>query len=421
MAEFERVFLVILDSVGVGELPDAADFGDEGSNTLGNIAKVMDSDGSPLKIPFLRSLGIANIIPLDGVPPAENPLAYYGKMAEISAGKDTTSGHWEMMGVIRSEPSRTFPNGFPPALVMQLEEACGVEFLLNKPYSGTEAIKDFGEEHCRTGRPILYTSADSVLQIAVHVELTPLEKLYEWCEAARRLSVGQYLVDRVIARPFVGGIVSREPMTVNPDEFVRTSDRKDYSISPPETYLDRLRNVGVKVTGVGKISDIFAGRGIDESFKTRGNDDGMAVTLRLVREGGQGFYFINLVDFDSKYGHRNNVEGYAEALERFDGQLVELLEILRDDDLLVLAADHGNDPTTISTDHSREYVPLLCYISGARDGANRARDEAVRARDMELGTRDTFADLGATVLANWGVSDAPVGKSFLDKITFCLR
>ncbi|MEP0813059.1 MAG: phosphopentomutase [bacterium] len=438
---FSRVFLIVLDSVGVGELPDAGHFGDRGSNTLGNIAAAANgreslpdfgwpkraaefvkpfgaellpkgsAAGAPrLTLATLQSLGIANIIPLAGIPPVNHPRAFFGKMAERSAGKDTTSGHWEMMGVIRSEPSRTYPDGFPAEMVKELEAACGTKFLLNKPYSGTEALKDFGQRHCETKMPILYTSADSVLQIAAHTTFIPVERLYEMCEAARAVAQGKWLVDRVIARPFRGGIAGLNPLRVEPEKFERAHEqRKDYSIMPPRTYLNELRDAGVKVTGVGKIGDIFAGSGLDDSIHTEGNADGMKKTMQLAKSGGKGFYFINLVDFDSKYGHRNDPAGYAAALEDFDSWLGGFLQKLKNDDLLLIAADHGNDPTTPSTDHSREYVPLIAYVpSSARVRAG--------SHPRSLGVRESFADLGATVCENFGILKVPVGASFLSEI-----
>ena len=415
MPSFSRIFVIVLDSVGVGELPDAHAFGDAGSDTLGNVARYAAENGAGLAMPNLMKLGLGNAYllancgaaPPPGIVPAENTSGFFGVMTEKSAGKDTTSGHWEMMGVIRSEPSRTFPGGFPPEFVRNLSEACGAEFLLNKPYSGTEAIYEFGEESIRTGKPILYTSADSVLQIAAHTDFTPLETLYKWCEAARLLAQGDYLVDRVIARPFAGGVVSREPLALDPAGFTRTGDRKDYSISPPETHLDLLTGFGVRVTAVGKIKEIFAGRGVSESHKTAGNENGMEVTARLARDGGGGFYFVNLVDFDSKYGHRNDPTGYAAALSEFDGWLGGFLPLLGGGDLLIITADHGNDPTTPSTDHSREYVPLLCLPP---------RHGAAGAASRSLGVRGTFADVGATLLENWGIVNTLAGTSFLREL-----
>ncbi len=419
MQNFSRIFAIVLDSAGIGELPDAHAFGDEGSNTLGNVARFAAKSGARFSMPNLMKLGLGNAYmlanpaasPPPAIVPADKPAGFFGAMAEKSAGKDTTSGHWEMTGVIRTEPSRTFPDGFPPEFVERLSEKCGVEFLLNKPYSGTEAIKDFGEESVRTGKPILYTSADSVLQIAAHVEFTPLEKLYEFCLAARALAQGEYLVDRVIARPFAGGITCRDPLALNSAEFARTGDRRDYSISPPETHLDLLTGSGVRVIAVGKIKEIFAGRGVTESHKTSDNAHGMEAAATLAKTGGEGFYFVNLVDFDSKYGHRNDPAGYARALTEFDDWLPEFLPALGGGDLVVITADHGNDPTTPSTDHSREYVPLLCFsprFELADCGGASARS---------LGIRDTFADLGASVLENWGIVNTLAGTSFLAMLT----
>lgn len=398
-APFQRVFLVVLDSLGIGELPDAADYGDQGSDTLGNLARAV-----PLHLPNLARLGLGNIRPLEGIPPAPSPLACYGRSALASPGKDTTAGHWEMACIRLTRPFPTYPNGFPPEILREFQRRIGREILGNVPASGTEIIERLGEEHLRTGRPIVYTSADSVFQVAAHEEVIPLPELYRTCEIARELLCGEHEVGRVIARPFLG----------RPGAFVRDHrNRKDYAVAPPRgMLLDRLAEAGVRVCAVGKIYDIFLGRGIAEHRKTRDNAHGMAEILRAAESFPQGLVFANLVDFDSLYGHRNDAVGFARALEAVDAWLPELLGKLRQDDLLILTADHGNDPTTPSTDHSREYVPLLVYGARARRGVN-------------LGTRSSLADLGRTVAENFlGRERSPrapaalpeKGTSFLDAI-----
>ena len=344
----KRVFLIVLDSFGVGELPDAADFSDEGSNTL---AAVQSSD--KFNVPNLAKFGLFNIngCSRGKFVPVEEPVADYGKMLELSRGKDTTTGHWEIAGIVSERPLPTYPEGFPPEVIEAFERQCGREVLCNKPYSGTEVIKDYGEEHLKTGKLIVYTSADSVFQIAAHESIVPLSELYRYCEIARAILVGEHGVGRVIARPFGGEY-----------PFRRLSGRHDYSLIPPkETMLDRLKSRGYDVISVGKINDIFAGCGVSESNPTVNNDDGMDKTIEIAKRDFSGLCFTNLVDFDMVYGHRNDVDGYASALTRFDERLGELLPLLRDDDLLLITADHGCDPSTPSTDHSREYVPILIY------------------------------------------------------------
>lgn len=356
MAE-KRVFLIVLDSFGVGELPDAADFSDEGSNTL---AAVKTSD--KFNVPNLKKLGLFNI---DGCgdetfAPTMAPLADYGKMQELSRGKDTTTGHWEIAGIVSERPLPTYPDGFPCDVIDAFERECGRGVLCNKPYSGTEVIKDFGEEHLKTGKLIVYTSADSVFQIAAHEDVVPLSELYRYCEIARGILVGEHGVGRVIARPFGGEY-----------PFKRLSGRHDYSLLPPsQTMLDRLKEKGFDVISVGKINDIFAGCGVTESNPTVSNADGMDKTIAFALKDFRGLCFVNLVDFDMVFGHRNDVDGYAQALTEFDVRLGELLPLLRKEDLLIITADHGCDPSTPSTDHSREYVPLLVYPAGQSVGRN---------------------------------------------------
>lgn len=368
----KRVFLIILDGVGVGALPDARHFGDEGSNTLVNIA---DAVGG-LHLPVMESWGLGNITRIAGVNPVVRPEAVYGRMAEASPGKDTTTGHWEMMGVILAHPFPTYPLGFPVEVMEDFARAVGRKALGNKPASGTKIIEELGPEHLKTGRPIVYTSADSVFQIAAHEEVIPPAELYRICQAAREILQGEHMVARVIARPFAG----------RPGAFYRTEGRKDFSVSPPEeTLLDFLSARGIKTIGVGKIGDIFNGRGLTGSFRTGGNRETIGKVMELVqREKSPALIFANCVDFDSLYGHRNDVAGFARALEEIDGQLGKVAAGLGEEDLLIVTADHGCDPTTVSTDHSREYVPLL--ITGRRV-----------KKGLPVGTRKTFADLSAAV------------------------
>ncbi|WP_071521231.1 phosphopentomutase [Neomoorella thermoacetica] len=382
--KLDRVILIVLDSVGVGALPDAAQYGDEDSNTLAHIAATVD-----LRLPNLTRLGVGNITPLRGIPPVGTPAAAWGKMASQTAGKDTTSGHWELAGLILERPFPLYPHGFPPEIIEPFEKAIGRRVLGNKPASGTVIIEELGAEHMRTGNPIVYTSADSVFQIAAHEEVIPVEELYRYCKIARRLLTGEHAVGRVIARPFVG----------EPGHFIRTDRRQDFSLEPPRpTLLDAVIAAGLEVMAVGKIKDIFAGRGISRWIHTHDNMDGVDQTRNFMREGERGLIFTNLVDFDMRYGHRNDVAGYAAALEAFDRRLPELLDALETSDALILTADHGCDPTTPSTDHSREYVPLLIY--------------GKRIRPLNIGVRPTFADLGATVADLLGVPYDLPGKSF---------
>ncbi len=382
---FARVILIVLDSVGIGEMPDAALYGDAGSNTLGNLQRVR-----PMRLPNLLSLGLGNIHPMPGLPPTPLPRASYGKCALLSDGKDTTTGHWEMAGIILEKGFPVYPHGFPPELMREFETRIGRKTLGNIAASGTEIIERLGAEHMRTGAPIVYTSADSVFQIAAHEEIIPLGELYRICETARDLLQGPHRVGRVIARPFTGS---------GPGHFQRTRNRHDYAIEPPPgMLLDRLSEHGIPVFAVGKIFDIFLGRGIRHHVRMESNADGLQRTLQAMHSFEAGLLFVNLVDFDMLYGHRNDVAGYAAALEEFDRYLGQILGALRPDDLLILTADHGCDPTTPSTDHSREYTPLLVH--------------GPRARSAPLGTRRTLADIGETIAENFGV---PLhrGESFL--------
>lgn len=384
----KRLFLIVLDSVGIGELPDAANYGDVGSNTLKSASKSSSFNG----MPNMRRLGYFNIDGVDIGERCSHPAGAYARLMEASKGKDTTIGHWEIAGIISPSPLPTYPDGFPDDVINRFEAASGRKVLCNKPYSGTEVIKDYGEEHMKTGDLIVYTSADSVFQIAAHEDVVPVEKLYEYCKIARKLLTGEHGVGRVIARPFVG----------SPGNFTRTTNRHDFSIEPPKkTILDVLNAKGFDVLSVGKIVDIFTGRGITKFVRTTGNADGIDKTLEYMDEDFCGLCFTNLVDFDMLYGHRNNIDGYAAALSYFDDRLPEILDKMRDDDLLMITADHGCDPGTASTDHSREYIPLVMY------GKN------IKA-DINYHTRETFADIGATVLSYFGICDTDIsGTSIL--------
>jgi phosphopentomutase len=384
---FRRIVWIVLDSVGIGEMPDAEAYGDKGSDTLGNIARQRR-----LHLPNLCRLGLANIKPLTGLTPSPSPLGAYGRATLASPGKDTTTGHWEMAGIHLEKPFPLFPHGFPPEVMEPFEQRIGRSTLGNKAASGTEIIKELGEEHVRTGSPIVYTSADSVFQVAAHEEVIPLFELYKICQTARDILRGKYEVGRVIARPFVG----------DPGAFKRTPNRHDYAVPPPKgMLLDVLEKRGIEVFGVGKISDVFLARGIRESETTKSNADGMAKTLAAMKSLESGLIFVNLVDFDQLYGHRNDVEGYARALEEVDAWLPSFEEKLGAEDLAILTADHGCDPTTPSTDHSREYVPVLTY--------------GKQARAVDLGLRKTLSDLGQTVAENFDTRIAN-GESFLPLI-----
>lgn len=383
----KRVFLIVLDSVGIGEAPDAAEFGDLGSNTLKACY-----DSGKLFIPNLERLGIFSI---DGVGYAktnQKVLGSYGRLMEQSRGKDTTIGHWELAGLISEEPLPVYPDGFPKDVLEEFTRRTGREVICNRPYSGTDVIRDYGRDHVETGRLIVYTSADSVFQIAAHEEVVSIEELYRYCEIAREILQGEHGVGRVIARPFVGAY----------PEFARTSNRHDFSLVPPkDTMCDLLCEAGYDVIGVGKIYDIFAGKSIQEAVRTKSNADGMVKTTQLQERDFNGLVFVNLVDFDSVYGHRNDVPGYTNALNEFDIALGEFVGNMREGDLLLITADHGCDPAAPGTDHSREYVPMLAY--GAMVGV-----------DINIGTRGTFADISATVLEFLGVKNTICGKSFLE-------
>ncbi len=381
----KRAVLLVLDSVGVGELPDAADYGDVGSHTLGHIAEAVDG----FSMPNLEALGIGNIEGIPQIDPVESPRADYGRMIEVAQGKDTATGHWEFVGIVMDEPFRTFPDGFDEEIIEEFCEAIGVDGVLgNKAASGTVIIEELGREHMETGKPIVYTSADPVFQIAAHEDVVDIETLYKWCEAAYEVAIPAGL-SRVIARPFVGSW---------PD-FERTERRKDYTFPPPKRMvLDALQEAGVRTTAIGKIGNIYASQGISDEIKTRDNDEGVEQTIRCLGDR-KGLIFTNLVDFDSKYGHRRNPQGYAEALMRFDSQFPALLEAMDEGDLLIITADHGNDPTYEGTDHTREYVPLLVVEVGKENG-------------RDLGTRKTFADIGASIAEFFGV-EWEIGESFL--------
>ncbi len=387
---FTRIILIVMDGVGIGELPDAAAYGDQGSDTLGNIARRVQ-----LQIPALRRLGLGRAARLDEGPlPAAGGTAAVGRMAEASAGKDSVTGHWEMMGVVLSKPFPVFPHGFPRDVIEQFSTRTGRRVLGNKAASGTQIIAELGEEHVRSGALIVYTSADSVFQIAAHEDVVPVSELYRACEIAYDLVCTGMGVGRVIARPFVGA----------PGRFTRTANRHDYALVPPaETVLDRLKAAGQPVVAIGKISDLFAGRGPTLVVKTTSDDDGMDRVEEQMAAVDRGLLFANLVDFDTLYGHRNDVEGYARNLERFDTRLSKILPRLRTTDLLIVTADHGNDPTTPSTDHAREYVPVIAAGPRVRPGT-------------DLGTRATFADIGQTVAEALGVDVIPAGTSFLREI-----
>ncbi|MDI6906202.1 MAG: phosphopentomutase [Thermoanaerobacterales bacterium] len=389
MTTVDRVFLIVLDSVGCGALPDAAAYGDAGSNTLGHTAAAVGG----LKLPHLAAMGLGNVIRLDGVPPAFTPRASWGRMAERSPGKDTTTGHWELAGLILDRPFPVYPEGFPPEVIGEFERLIGRRTLGNRPASGTVIIQELGEEHLRTGYPIVYTSADSVFQVAAHEDVIPVDELYRICRIAREILQGEHAVGRVIARPFTGA----------PGNFRRTERRHDFSLPPTgPTVLDALSKAGVPVTAVGKIYDIFAGRGISRAIHTADNDEGLRAITGAAADVARGLIFANLVDFDMLYGHRNDPRGYAAALEAFDAALPGITVLLRPGDLLIITADHGCDPTTASTDHSREYVPLLVF-------------NPTRPAGRALGTRETFADVAATIAAAFGLR-WPTGESFLKSV-----
>ncbi len=386
----KRVIWIVLDSVGMGELPDAGKFGDIGSNTLGNIAKA-----AGLSLPNMRKLGLGNIEGMVGIEPIEAPIGCYGRLAELSNGKDTTTGHWEMAGIYSKQGFPVYSNGFPKEVIEQFKKEANVEGVLgNCAASGTEIIERLGMEHERTKYPIVYTSADSVFQIACHKSVYPVEELYQMCEKARKILTGKDAVARVIARPFEG----------YKGQYSRTAERKDFSLQPPSDHLlERIKEKGLIVAAVGKIEDIFAGKGITDAVHTKDNMDGVRKTIQYMKRETEGLIFTNLVEFDMKWGHRNDVYGYAKGLEEFDAVLPDILEAMEEEDILVLTADHGCDPTTPSTDHSREYVPVLFYGKKLKQNVN-------------LGTGKSFADIGQTVAELFGLMPLAIGESFLCRI-----
>jgi phosphopentomutase len=391
MMSYKRVTVIVLDSVGIGELPDAAAYGDTGSHTLGHIAQKVPE----LALPNLRKLGLGHIAAIGNWQQDTPTIGYHGKMAEVSVGKDTMTGHWELMGLRIDTPFRTFPNGFPAALLNAFEDETGRSILGNKPASGTEILDELGEQQMKSGAWIVYTSADSVFQLAAHEDVIPLEELYDACRIARRLTMkDEFSVGRVIARPYVG----------KPGAFVRTSNRHDYAVKPPQpTLLNVLKSNEHDVIAVGKINDIFCGEGISRAIPTKSNADGIAVTLREMQSDFHGLVFTNLVDFDSLYGHRRDPEGYGRALEEFDRALPELMGVMNKDDLLIITADHGNDPTHAGTDHTREFVPLLVWSPGFAETGN-------------IEVRSSFADLAATVADNFGIAFPTHGRSFMSAL-----
>ncbi|WP_394232846.1 phosphopentomutase [Niallia oryzisoli] len=389
--KYKRIFLIVMDSVGIGEAPDAAQFGDKGSHTLGHIAEKMNG----LNMPNMEKLGLGLIEEIKGIKKVETPLSLYTKMKEASNGKDTMTGHWEIMGLHIETPFRVFPNGFPAELLSALEEKTGRKIIGNKPASGTEILVELGEEHMKSGAMIVYTSADSVLQIAAHEEIIPLEELYEICKIARELTLDEkYMVGRIIARPFVG----------QPGDFQRTANRHDYALKPfGRTVMNELKDADLDVIAIGKINDIYDGEGVTKHFRTVSNMDGMDKLLESFQIDFTGLSFVNLVDFDALYGHRRDPIGYGKALEEFDLRLPEVFDSMRDDDLLIITADHGNDPTHAGTDHTREYVPLIVYNKQMKAG-------------RELPLRDTFADIGATIAENFAVRLPQFGTSFYKEL-----
>lgn len=383
----KKVVLIVLDSVGIGELPDAKEYGDVGSNTIGNIAKNVEG----FDVPNLRKLGLGNIDGIKNIKVGENIIGNYGRCMELSKGKDTVTGHWEISGVVLEEPLKTYPNGFPKEIIDEFEAKIGRKVLGNKVASGTAIIEELGEEHMKTGYPIVYTSADSVFQVAAHEEVIPLEELYKICQIARDMLVGDKMVGRVIARPFIGA---------KKGEFKRTANRHDYALDPfNKTALDYVKEAGKSVMAVGKIEDIFNKRGVTDAVHIKDNMDGVDKTLEYMKTDKTGFIFTNLVDFDMKFGHRNDVKGYANALMEFDKRLPELIDALGEEDVIIITADHGCDPTTEGTDHSREYVPLLVYGKNIKEKVN-------------LGTRKSFCDIGKTVLDLLDIKNELKGESF---------
>lgn len=386
----KRVILIVLDSVGIGELPDAALYGDEGSNTVGNISKAVGG----LKLPNMQKIGFGNIDGIKGIDYEKNPSGCYGRCTEISKGKDTTTGHWEIAGLPLYDAFPTYPSGFPDEIVKKLEEAFGTKIIGNKPASGTVIIQELGDEHVKTGYPIVYTSADSVLQIAAHEEVIPLERLYELCRIARKIMTGKHAVGRIIARPFIGGN----------GKYTRTSNRRDFSLKPnKKTMLNYIMESGLDVCAVGKIEDIYAGCGITDAVHTKNNLEGIEKTIEYINKDNKGLIFTNLVDFDMLYGHRNDVKGYANALREFDAKLPQIISSMKDTDMLIITADHGCDPTTPSTDHSREYIPVLLYGKELK-------------KNINIGTRKTYSDIGKTITDILNVKEDINGVSFAKDI-----
>jgi len=390
MSNIKRVILIVLDSVGIGELPDAAEYGDIGSNTVGNIVKV--SEG--IEVPNLSRLGMGKIAGIDYLPVPQNIEGSYGRMAEVSKGKDTITGHWEMAGIQLEYPFPTYPQGFSKEILEKFEKLTGRGVLANCVASGTEIIKEFGEEHMKTGKLIVYTSADSVFQIAAHEDIVPIDEQYRICQIARDMLQGESMVGRVIARPFLG----------QPGSFARTANRRDFAAEPTsDTILDKMKQRGLDVIAVGKIEDIFSKKGITEAEHTKSNMNGVDVTLEYMKKQNKGIIFTNLVDFDMLFGHRNNIEGYKQAIEEFDKRLPEIMSAMREDDLLIITADHGCDPTTPSTDHSREHVPVILYGHNIKT-------------DVNIGTRKTFSDLASTIADIFDIENVFPGESFLKAI-----
>ncbi|GAK39944.1 phosphopentomutase [Paenibacillus urinalis] len=389
---FKRICFIVLDSVGIGALPDAPEFGDEGAHTLGHILEKVPH----VKLPNMQKLGLGNIAEIPPLDPVDKPQAYYGKMKEVSAGKDTMTGHWELMGLKIDTPFNTYPDGFPQDLITEFEKQTGRKVICNKPASGTEVLDEYGEEQMKTGAWIVYTSADSVFQIAAHEDIIPLEELYKACKIARKLTLApEHSVGRVIARPYVG----------TPGAFKRTSNRHDYAVKPPEpTVMNALHSAGYDVIAVGKINDIFDGEGVTEAYPTKSNEHGIEVTIQQLGRDFNGLLFTNLVDFDSLYGHRRDPEGYAGALEVFDQELPKIMERISEEDLLIISADHGNDPIHRGTDHTREYVPVLIY------------SPALKQPGDTIGVRETYSDLGATISDNFGATAPLHGESFLNQL-----
>ncbi|WP_353436913.1 phosphopentomutase [Staphylococcus coagulans] len=387
---FQRVHLIVMDSVGIGEVPDAKNFNDEGSHTLKHTLEGFDQ-----KLPYLEQLGLGNIDDLPVVGAVAHPKAYYTKLSEASVGKDTMTGHWEMMGLNIMQPFKVYPNGFPQELIDEIERITGRKVVVNRPASGTQVIDEWGEHQMKTGDLIVYTSADPVLQIAAHEEIIPLEELYDICEKVRELTKDpKYLVGRVIARPYVG----------EPGHFTRTSNRHDYALKPfGPTVMNTLKDHDYDVIAIGKINDIFDGEGVTEAVRTKSNMDGMDQLMQIVQKDFKGLSFLNLVDFDALYGHRRDKPGYAQALKDFDNRLPELMAAMREDDLLIITADHGNDPTAEGTDHTREYIPLLMYSPKFKEG-------------QALDTDTTFSSIGATIADNFGVPLPEFGRSYLQKL-----